>query len=299
MSEKKNKLNRLTVFDYINIVFMCLFSLSIIFPFWDLFQLSLTPSDKINTLQIRLWPEYTTWDNYRFVLRNNKLLNAFFVSISRTVLGTAAHLLVISLAAYPLSKRDLPYRPAILAYFLIPMFFGGGLIPTFLMYKAIGLYNNFLVYILPGAFSMYNCIILRNYIMSMDPAVEEAAYIDGASIPRILYTILIPLSKPVLATIGLWTMVGQWNSWFDAMIYITDERMVPVQLILRRMLQSLDTTASEMAAYEAKNPLMQMMMSTKSIQAAMTILTIFPIMCVYPFLQKYFVKGIMLGSVKG
>lgn len=299
MSKTTKSLKKPATFDYINITIMTLFCITIIFPFWDLLQLSVTPSDKINTLQIHLWPEVFTLDNYKFVLRNNKLVNAFFVSAARTVIGTVLHLLVISLAAYPLSKRDLPFRPGIVTFFLIPMFFGGGLIPTFLVLKSIGLYNNFLVYVLPGAFSMYNCVIIRNYFMSLDPGVEEAAYIDGASIPRILYLILIPLSKPVLATVALWTMVGQWNSWFDAMIFITDERLVPVQLILRRMLQNLDAMTGEMAAFEAKNPMTQMMMSTKAIQAAMTMLAIFPIMCVYPFLRKYFVKGIMLSSVKG
>ena len=296
----RSKLNQMKLFDYLIAAFMTAFCISIVFPFWDMFTLSLTPTTLINTLVIHLWPEKTSWENYAFILRNSKLINAFGISVFRTVAGMAVHIIVICLAAYPLSKRKMPYRSILVVIFLIPMFFGGGLIPSFLINKALGLRNNLLVYILPSAFSMYNCVIVRNYFMSIDPALEESAHIDGASIPRILFNIIIPLSKPVLATVALWTMVGQWNSWFDAMIYMSDEKLIPIQLILRRLLSNISELSGEMRDYAMKDPNNTLLkVSTKGVQAAMTIMTITPIICVYPFIQKYFVKGIMLGSVKG
>jgi len=214
------------------------------------------------------------------------------------VTGTVLHLAMISMAAYPLSKRKLPYRMLITVFFLVPMFINAGLIPSFIVNVNLGLRNNLLVYILPGAFSMFNAIILRNYLLSIDAALEEAALIDGANHMTVLFRIIIPLAKPVLATIALWIIVGQWNSWFDAMIYMTDDKLIPVQLVLQRMLKSLDNITNDMKSDLIKNPNLAKIAS-KQVQYAMTILVIFPIMCVYPFLQKYFVKGIMLGSVKG
>jgi putative aldouronate transport system permease protein len=197
-----------------------------------------------------------------------------------------------------LSKRDLPFSGTITAYFLITMFFSGGLIPTFFNMKNIGIYDTFWVYVFPAGFSMYNTIIVRNYFMSIDNALEEAAQIDGATHINILFQIILPLSKPVLATVGLWQLVGNWNSWYDNLMYVRNSDLLTLQLHLQRMLTSAESLANESAGFAMDMSIMGAF-NSETIKAAITILVIVPIMCVYPFLQKYFVKGIMVGGVKG
>ena len=286
-----------TIFDCFNATFMILFCISI-FPFWDMIVLSFTPSDKVNTLSIKLWTDTWVIDSYKYILSDTKILTAMLVSIYRTVTGTLIHVVLVVFAAYPLSKTDIPYRKQMTIFFLIPMFFGGGLVPSYIINRYLGFVDNLLVYIIPGAFSVYVMIIVRNYFMTMDKAIEESATIDGASVLRILFSILIPLAKPVLATIALWQMVGQWNSWFDCLIYMRSEKKIVLQMILRRMLDNTSMMPEEIRQYAETQPGF-IQFNSKTVQAATTMLVVLPIICVYPFLQKYFVKGIMLGGVKG
>lgn len=285
------------IFDFFNYTFITLLCISILFPLWDMLVLSFSSPVDSSNLTMRLWPREWRLDAYIYNLSSEKTLNALYVSVFRTVTGTIISLFMVIIAAYPLSKRNLPFRNIITGYFLVPMFFSGGLIPSYLINKSLGLVDNLLIYIIPGAVGIFNVLLVRNYFMSIDQGLEESAFIDGASYITILYKIIIPVSKPILATIVLWSMVGQWNAWFDCLVYIRDEKKIVLQLLLRRMMDMNQQTSQDQLQFMMVDP--TKVITTKTVQAAATIITITPIVLTYPFLQKYFVKGIMLGSLKG
>jgi putative aldouronate transport system permease protein len=287
------------VFNALNTIFMALIMFTILFPFWDMLVVSFSSTETASTLSFNLWPKKWSFTSYQYCFADKKIYSAFFISVLRTVSGTLLHLVTICLAAYPLSKRKLPWRKAISVFFMIPWFFSGGMIPAYLMNRTYGLVDNFLIYILPGAFSFYVLMIVRNYIVSIDPELEESATIDGAGYWSILWRIIIPLSKPVLATVALWEMVSQWNAWFDCMIYIRNDRLIVMQYLLRKMTTQLEMLSSDMAAFALSSRNSSIQFTTETVKSAITIIVILPIICVYPFLQKFFVKGIMLGAVKG
>ena len=276
---KKSKASR--IFDTCNVIFMILFCITILIPFWDMIVRSFSRAQDISYMHINFFPKVWTLSAYQYCLQNNEILGAAFVSVARTVCGTVFHLLVCCLAAYSLTRTQMPFR-----------------IPAYLNMKNLHLLNNFMVYILPSGFSIFNCIIIRNYFFSVDKGMEEAASIDGASQTRIFFSIMMPLSKPVIATVALWQMVGQWNSWFDNMIYCRrSASLTTLQYLLRRMLDSLNRTPDTPYEIEAMGEMVDM--NPDTVKAATTVLVVLPIILVYPFLQKYFVKGIMIGAVKG
>lgn len=276
--------------------FFCLFALIVIYPFWDTLVLSFSDPSVATSLGAHFWNEHWSTSSYRYVFEEGRLFVAYYNTIFRTVLSTVGSLVMTMLAAYPLSKRDLPHRNMITIFFLFTMYFGGGLIPSYLLMRSIGLINTRWVLILPGIFSVYNMIIMRNYLMSMDQALEESAFIEGAGYWTVLLRIIVPLSKPVLATVALWVAVANWNAWFDCMIYIRDKNLVVLQQLLRDMMGTLSSNAQSMAYF---NEYAETQISTPTVRAATILLTIGPIVAVYPFIQKYFVKGIMIGSLKG
>lgn len=281
----------------INYTFMILFCISIVFPFWDMFVLSFTSAEYATSLTLRLWPKKSSVDAYAFALSNNRIINAYVVTIYRTIAGTLLHIILTLFAAYPLSKKELPFRKWITTYILIPMFFSGGLIPTYIINRKLGLVDNLLIYILPGAVGAYTIVLVRNYLMSMDTSLEESAFIDGAGYITILFKITMPLAKPILATIALWSAVGHWNAWMDCLIYIRDERKIVMQMILRRMIDMSNMQNQEMQEFMMMDESRHI--TSKTVQSAVTMITVTPIIMAYPFLQKYFVKGIMVGSLKG
>lgn len=286
------------IFDTCNAIFMVIFCITILFPLWDVIVRSLSRPQDISYINLNLFPKTITFDAYVYCFENEGLFQAFFVSIARTVVGTVLHLCVVALAAYALTK-EFPYKKAIQGFFLIPMFIGAGTIPTYLNMQSLGLLNTFWVYVIPSAFSIYNCIIVRNYFYTIDKSMEESAKIDGASQFTIFKDIIMPLSKPVLATVALWQMVGQWNSWFDNMLYNQgNKNLLTLQYMLRRMLNRLNTSGSSgVSGVDAMGVTVDA--SEDTVKAAVTVIVVIPIVCVYPFVQKYFVKGIMVGAVKG
>ena len=202
------------------------------------------------------------------------------------------------MGAYVLSKRYFPHRTFWTLFIVFTMFFSGGLIPTYLVVKNLGLLNTYSSMILPGFISAYNMVIIRNYFMSLPEEIEESCLIDGAGRFRIFLQIILPLSKPILATVALWLVVGHWNSWFDVLIYISDDTKFTLQIVLRRIIitgskEILDTSAAANAAE------MESVVSSEGLKAACIFVTTLPILCAYPFVQKFFVKGIMIGSLKG
>jgi len=205
--------------------------------------------------------------------------------------GTLLSLVFMCMAAYPLSRKHLPHRGFYTTFIIITMFFSGGLIPTYLLIKSLGLINSVWVYIIPGLVNTFNLIILRNFFMGIPSELEDSAKIDGANEIRILAQIIIPLSAPVLATLALWGAVAHWNNWFDAMLYMQDKTKITLQLLLRRLVIANMADPMMPVPTEEEDPAM--------VKAAVTMFTALPILLVYPFLQKYFVKGVMVGSIKG
>jgi len=284
------------VFDIFNYMFMIIFAFTIVYPFWNMFLLSFRDTQEAISLGFHFWNKnwYTT--SYEYIFENSKILVAYRNTIIRTITGTFLTIFISIMGAYSLSKKNLPGRNIITIYYLIPMFFGGGLIPTYMLIRSLGLMNSLWALILPGIVSSFNLIMMRNFIMTIDKEMEESAFIDGASYIMILWKIIMPLSKPVIATITLWTAVYHWNAWFDALIYIRDEKKIVLQLLLRRMIQM---TSIDMQTMLDRLMEQSLKVHTSSVIAATTIITIGPIIMIYPFLQRYFVKGIMVGSLKG
>jgi len=284
------------LFDILNYMFMIIFCITILYPFWNLLLLSFADIRTSSVLGFSLWNKYWTLDSYIYIFQNDRVLNAYINTIFVTVATTVLTLIMTVLGAYPLSKRDLPGRDLITIFLLIPMFFSGGIIPYYLLIRGLGLYDNVLVLIIPAIFSTGNMIIMRNFLQAQDKSLEESAFIDGATYFDVLVHIVIPLMTPVLATIALWTAVGKWNSWFDAMIFTRGQRILVLQLLVRNMLTSPEV---ELRDVDAFNRLHNRRIWSNSMKAATIVITIGPIVATYPFLQRYFIKGIMIGSLKG
>jgi putative aldouronate transport system permease protein len=242
------------------------------------------------------WPRKFSLENYKAVFADNTVLQAFKVTFGKTILGTVTNIFFTAMVAYPLSKSNLIGRKYYMALGTITMFFAGGLIPTFILFKKLSLLNNFLVYIIPAAFNFFNLLIFINFFREIPAALEESAKIDGASDWKIFLKVILPLSKPVLATIALFAGVGQWNDYFGGLMYMTDRvDLEPIQTYLYRMVAQVQS--SQVAGSIASNITATSTTSTSIKLAAMVITTV-PICCVYPSLQKYFVQGMMVGAVK-
>ena len=283
------------VFNVFNVLFMILFSAAALDPFLYLLARSFSVPEASFT-KITIVPQGFVWDNYMRVFRNSDIGTGFKNAILRTVLGTCINLAFSVLAAYPLSKKYFPHKNFWTGIIIFTMFFSGGMIPSYLLIKRLNLLNTMWAMILPGAINTYNMIIMRNFFMSLPDSLEEAARIDGANDFVVLCRIILPMSKPIIATIALWSMVGHWNAWFDCLIYITEPSKQVLQVVMRRIVlegtaQMLNPNSSEFGANEIVN--------SENIKAATIMVATLPIVMVYPFLQKYFVKGIMVGSLKG
>jgi len=293
---KRRSIGDLT-FSIINYTFFIIFSIIILFPFWDTVVVSLAIPGSVSALGFHLWPAHITLDSYQYIFSDPKVLYAYANTIFITVVSTLITIIITMFAAYPLSKKDLPGRDFFTILFLITMFFSGGLIPFYLLVKGLGMINSLWSLILPSSLSAFNVILVRNFLMSIDKALEEAAFVEGANYGTVLFKIIIPLSKPIIATVALWTAVGNWNAWFNCLIFIQDEHKIVLQVLLKRMLDLTSYDASKMDDFVREGANRKVVSYTA--QAAITIGTIGPIVLVYPFLQKYFVKGIMIGSLKG
>ena len=267
----------------------------VIYPLWFIIIASFSNPADVATGKVWIWPAKIDFSGYAELFKQASIWRSYLNTILYTVVGTLIALAVNIPAGYALSRSDLSGRKWINFFYLIPMFVGGGLIPTYFVIKAFGLLDSFWVMVLPFSVSPYNIIVARTFFKnSLPESLWEAAQIDGCSTIRYFFTFALPLSKAVLAVIGLWTAVGLWNSWFNALIYITNENLQPLQLLLRRILisnQSLLGAATGTMAQELRR--LSDMMKYASI-----VVSTLPIMCLYPFLQKYFNQGVMVGAVK-
>ena len=285
-------------FDLGNTLVMALFAFSILVPFWIMLVLSFTPNEWANDLGLKLWTREWSFATYQFSLSSyGDVVTAYGNSIFRTILGTAAILVATVAAAYPLSKTRLPGRTFMTVVVLITLFFSGGFITLYLVVRGVGLLNSRWALILPTMANGFYILIMRNFLMNIDDAYEEAALMDGANYVQILTRVMLPLSKPVLAVIALWAAVLHWNEWFHALLFINDESKLVLQLILRRMMFLL--TSDELFDMLDWADQQGIILPTKAVRAAVMLLTIGPIVLAYPFLQRYFVKGIFVGGLKG
>ena len=263
-----------------------------LYPFWQTLVISFSTPEYASSLGVKLFPPSVTLDSYKSVFKTGSIWVGYANTLLRTVTGTVLTVLVTYCAGYAISRKNLPFKRAITFFITVTMFFSGGLIPTFLTIKSYGLVGSRLALILPMMTSAWNIIITRNYIAGLPDELEEAALVDGAHPLKIVFQVMFPLSMPIVAVLALWTAVGHWNAWFDAMIYCSGESKIVLQLVLRRLLiDSQAETSILQSTVAATTP--------ESIKDATIIVAILPIVCVYPFLQKHFTKGVTLGAVKG
>lgn len=282
------------VFDYINYAFMIILIFITVYPIWYVFIGSF--NDGVDYLKggVSLIPRVFTTSNYLVVFLDGNIWRAYGITILRTVIGTVCALLFTSAVGYAMSRSNLKFREPIYWFSIFTMFFSGGLIPGFLVIKLLGLYDSFLVYIIPALYSVYNMIIVQSFFKSIPEELHEAALVDGMREIRIYATIYMPLAKPVLATLALWAMVGHWNSYYDTMLYTSSPNLQTLQYYLMRLIQTANISTSNPGL---TNDILERI-TAETVTFAAIIVSILPIMAVYPFLQKYFVKGILLGSLK-
>ena len=286
------------IFDSFNHLFLILFSTIILYTVWTTLLLSFSGVGDATTLGFHIWIRKWSLTAYEFAFsRYGNVGIAYFNSIVRTILGTFLAVLCTLLAAYPLSKRRLPGRNLLTLYVIVTMFFSGGIIPLYLVVRKLGLFDTRLALILPEMAVGFYVIIMRNFLMTIDDAYEQSALMDGANYFQILLKIVIPLSKPVLAVIALWTAVAYWNEWFHALILMKSESKIVLQILLRRLIHEVLLTEDTMVGMFLRER--EVELPTESVRAAILILTIGPIILLYPFLQRYFIKGVFMGSLKG
>lgn len=289
------KKKKIQLFDVFLIVFMLLVVITTIYPFWYTIVVSLSGVDKSSGIQFL--PNKFTWNAYKLLLNYSAVWIGYKNTILRCILGTTLGVFFTAMTAYPLSKNDLLFHNFFTDFILFTMLFSGGMIPTYLLVKDLHLLDSIWALVLPGLMGAYNIFIMRNFFRSIPVSLEEAARMDGASWFYIWWKIILPLAKPVLATVALWILVGHWNAWFDASIYIHDPNKTVVQVVLRRI--AIENSSADMNAIRTRMSNGTNLATAKSLEMAMVVVTIFPMLVIYPFLQKYFAKGILVGSVKG
>lgn len=285
------------IFNVINVFCMILLCAFCIYPL--LYILALSFNDGLDAMKggIYIFPRKFTFENYLKIFEDNRFLTSLSISIFRTVVATVLTVILNSLFAYTLAKQDLPYRKLISWFIFIPMYFSGGIIPYFLVCRDLGLYNNIFVYIIPWLTMPMYIMMMRAYYVQMPAALEESALIDGAGYFRMFFQIAFPLSLPSVATIALLAGVMHWNDWLDGTIMVSTSKLWPLQTLLLNVIQGAEAStffATKVGSMGNKN----VSVTVEALKMAMLVVTIVPIAMIYPFLQKYFLKGLMVGAVK-
>ncbi|MCV4230767.1 carbohydrate ABC transporter permease [Virgibacillus sp. LDC1] len=285
------------LFVIVNTLVLTAITLLGIIPFIHLLSISLSSNTAAMAGEVRLWPVGFNLDAYRYLGEKVEFFRSFRVSLTRVVLGTAVNMFLVFITAYPLSKSNhqFKFRTPYVWFFAITMFFGGGLIPTYMIVKNTGLIDSVWALILPGALNVWNMVLMLNFFRTIPKELEEAATIDGAGHWRILWRIYLPVSLPSIATIGLFTIVGHWNAWFDGILYLNSPDKYPLQTYLSTLIMSINSQMTSISIEQIKA---MENLSEKTLRTAQIFMGALPIMIVYPFLQKYFVKGMTVGSVK-
>lgn len=285
-----------TIFNIIIYGFSALVLLVVLYPLYFVVIASFSDPYAVANGQVWIYPKGFTLDGYKEILKHSEIWRGYANTILYTVVGTFVGLVVNVFAAYALSRKELVGRKFFMVMFVFTMFFNGGLIPTFLTIKEFNLYNTFAVMVLPFSVNVFNIIVARTFFQNSIPnELWEAAQLDGCGTLRYFFQIVLPLSKAIIAVLGLWTAVGIWNSYFNALIYLKDSSLYPLQLILRNIL-IVNTTQAAMGTGEAAQVQLRL---ANMMRYSVIIVSTLPILCVYPFIQKYFNKGVMIGAVKG
>mgnify|MGYP004464032063 FL=1 len=300
---KRHKMKKMSrddlIYEIITKMFLVVVMIAIIYPVYFVLVASFSDPIYVNSGEMLFWPKGFTLLGYQRVFKDSRIWIGYRNTIMYTVLGTILGVAATMLAAYSLSRKDLPGRKIIMFLFIFTMYFSGGMIPYYLVVKGLGLVNSRTLMILSGAVSVYNIIIARSFLEANIPEeLKDAANIDGCGNARFFAQIVVPLSKAVIAVIALYLAVSYWNSYFNAMIFLTDTDKYPLQLYLRQILLTVSESASMDSSLDPQ-ALIQLQQMGQVIKYGVIVVATVPIICVYPFIQKYFVKGVMIGSVKG
>ena len=282
LSFKKGRRGR-TIFVICNVIFLCFLMLIMVIPLWKVIVDSLDPT----SVGIRLWPKQISFYAYQTILSKKSLYLPFFVSVYTTIGATAVGLLMTTLAAYVILQQEIPGRKLMIGYIMFTMLFSGGMIPAYLNIQRLGLMNNLLVIILPAGVSTYNIVLMRSFFESIPSTLYEAAELDGCTPLRTFWKIVLPLSKPALASVGLFIAVGTWNEYMPFILYMQDNTKMNFQVKVRELILQDALSGTAISA------------SDDMLKSAVVVVVVFPFLIIYPFVQKYFKKGIMIGAVKG
>lgn len=295
MGRNRMHMKKIGTFDIVIMVVMAVLCFVTLYPIWYTIVLSFNDATDALRGGIYWWPREFSLASYEAVFQDSAIVRSYIITIMRTLIGTLTSVFFTSMVAYAFSKSRIMGNKIYLGLGTVTMFFSGGLIPYFIWMRQLGLYNSFLMYIIPSLFSFYNAIIFMTFFRDMPVSLEESAKLDGCNDFRIFVQIILPLSGPILATIALFNGVGHWNDYFTGVMYIDDQSLQPVQTYLYRIIASASASRSAVAS----SSISAGQYSSTSLKLATMVITTAPIVCIYPFLQRYFVKGIMIGSIKG
>ena len=276
-----------------------LFLLAIIAPFLNIIALSLNDGQDAQRGNISFWPREWTFDNYAEVFEDPYLLNSYKITILRVVIGTVVSVFLTAMASYALKFKTLPGRTFFTMMILFTMLFYGGIVPYYILLKSIKLINTFWVFIIPTFYSAWNILLMRTFFMTIPESLEESAKLDGANDFLVFFAIIIPLSKPVISVIALFNGVAHWNDWFAGTFFVSDKNLHPLQTVLRALLMSAEALRKRMFILQTAPQDARLNVTTESLKMATIIVATIPVVLIYPLIQKYFVKGVMIGSVKG
>lgn len=300
MSKSKSSPSR-KVFLVINYIVLTFLGLICVLPFINLLAISFSNKTAVAANAVTFWPIGFNTAAYSFIMSSSQFLRALWISVQRTVLGVALNLILIVFTAYPLSKskQEFPLRNVFSWFFVVTILFSGGLIPSYMVVKYTGILNTIWALILPGALNVFNMLVVMNYMRSLPHELEEAAYIDGAGHFQTLFRVILPVCTPTLATVTLFSFVGHWNSWYDGMIYMKTVDKYPLQTYLQTIVINPEAFFRNATNISQELGNFINLANARTTNAAQLFLATIPILCIYPFLQKYFTTGLVMGSVKG
>ena len=287
------------IFSVFNILLMILICLMIIFPLYYMLIVSISDGAAIMSGQVNFLPMGFSLRAYRAAFKDANFIKSYWNTVVITACGTTVNLLMTTLFAYPLSRSDLMGRKLLMKIAVFTMFFTGGMIPSYMLVNSLGMNNTYWALILPGAINVYNATIMRTFFEGIPMDLTEAAYVDGANDVRILWQVILPLSKPILFTLLLFYAVGHWNGFFSALLYLSDKSTYPIQMFVRSVVFSGDTLAMSMASYNSSTEMGAELLSEEGAKYAIILLSMVPILVVFPFVSRYFKSGVMIGAVKG
>lgn len=282
------------IYNISGIIIFSIITLICFYPFYYLMICTISDQQLVNMNRITLWPKGINFRNYIEIFQVQNLANSAVISVVRTVCTTAVSLVCTSYMAYLFTKRQMWGHTFWYRFTVITMYFSAGMIPEYLNNRMLGLTNTFWIYVIPASISVYNMVLVKTNIESMSPSLEESAYLDGAGYLKRFFYIVLPLQKPILATVSLFTAVNQWNDFFTTKLYVTDTKLYTLQFLLYELLNQVTAAANQI---NNANPFATI--TPTGIRLTLTAIVIIPIICVYPFVQRFYVKGLMIGSVKG